>query len=138
MSKVSKTARASMAQTVGEKKVIPDDVYIKNLRYDVNNNIHATQEGAKALLRAYDLALAEINQLTEKLSGAESALNDKTIENEGQYKEILAAKEVIANLEAEITAAQAIFGNKKFAAASGCSDTTGEGGVGHEGPCSHD
>lgn len=109
MSKLSKTARASMAQTVGEKKVISDSDYIKNLRYDVNNNIHATQEGAKALLRAYDASLTEIKLLTDRLSGAESALADKVVENEGQYKEILAAKEVIANLETEIAAAQAIF-----------------------------
>ena len=68
MSKVSKTARASMAQTVGTKAIIPDEVYIKNLRYDVSNGIHATQEGAKALLRAYDAALARVADLESQLN----------------------------------------------------------------------
>lgn len=119
MSKVSKTARASMAQTVGEKKVISDEVYVKNLRNDVASGLYVAQEGAKALLRAYDAALAEIQQLTEQLAGAEAALGDKVIENEGQYKEILAAKEVIANLETEIAAAQAIFSNAAKVAVPG-------------------
>ena len=111
MSKVSKTARASAVQTVGQKVVITDETYLKNMRYDLANGLYVAQEGARALLRLYDVALAEIKQLTDKLSGAELALADKVIENEGQYKEILAAKEVIANLETEIAAAQAIFGN---------------------------
>ena len=114
MSKVSKTARASAVQTAGQKTIITDDVYIKNLRNDVASGLHVVQEGAKALLRAHDVALAEIQQLIEKLSGAEAALADKAAENEGQYKEILAAKEVIVNLETEIAAAQAIFGTAKF------------------------
>lgn len=112
MSKVSKTARASAVQTVGQKVVITDETYLKNLRYDLANGLYVAQEGARALLRLYDVALAEIKQLTDKLSGAELALADKVVENEGQYKEILAAKEVIANLETEIAAAQAIFGAK--------------------------
>jgi|SRR5579859_3213787 len=64
----SKTARASMVQTVGEKKVIPDADYIKSLRYDVNNGIHATQEGAKALLREYDKEVAAVAHLAEATS----------------------------------------------------------------------
>lgn len=118
MSKVSKTARASAVQTVGQKVVITDETYLKNLRYDLANGLYVAQEGARALLRLYDVALAEIKQLTDKLSGAELALADKVIENEGQYKEILAAKEVIANLETEIAAAQAIFNTTKFTEAS--------------------
>lgn len=66
MSKVSKTARASMAQTVGTKAVIPDEVYVKNLRNDVASGLYVAQEGAKALLREYDKALAEISELKKR------------------------------------------------------------------------
>lgn len=89
MSKVSKTARASMAQTVGQKVVIPDEVYIKNLRYDVNNGIHATQEGAKALLRGYDAQFETIKTLAEATKGLLKRAED--------------AETRAAELEAEIT-----------------------------------
>lgn len=69
MSKVSKTARASAVSSVGEKKVISDEVYIKNLRNDVASGIYVSQEGAKALLRAYDAALVTINELNVQVNG---------------------------------------------------------------------
>jgi hypothetical protein len=87
----SKTARASMVQTVGEKKVISDADYIKNLRYDVNNGIHATQEGAKALLRAYD-ALLPVN---DELVTAKA-------ENSKLRGELLKANSCVVELVAEI------------------------------------
>lgn len=59
----SKTARASMVKTVSEKIVISDEEHIKNLRNDIASALHVTQEGAKALLRAYDRALVTINEL---------------------------------------------------------------------------
>jgi len=69
----SKTARASMnaGANVKEKKVISDEEYISNLRYDVSNGIHATQEGAKALLRAYDAMLAENAALKTQIANTQ-------------------------------------------------------------------
>lgn len=58
MSKVSKTARASAGMVVREVKVIPNEVYIKNLRIDLESGLYVAQEGARALLRAYDTAIA--------------------------------------------------------------------------------
>jgi hypothetical protein len=69
----SKTARASSVKVVTktltpEEQATLDAKLVKQLRYDVSNGIHATQEGAKALLRAYDAALAETARLTEERS----------------------------------------------------------------------
>ena len=90
MSKESKTARASMSagQAKTEKKVISDEQYIKNLRYDTENGLYVAQEGAKALLREYDKLLAytkgvEQNALLfkEQLDGAFGRLNPATLES---------------------------------------------------------
>lgn len=138
----SKTARASMVQTVGEKKVIPDEVYIRNLRYDVNNGIHATQEGAKALLRAYDAALNTIGELNERVNLLE--IDGKS--QESLIKDLIAAKDklqaefdtLLKNAVEQVVATAEATLQQLATPASGCTDTTGEGGVGHEGPCSHD
>lgn len=105
MSKTSKTARASMGVVVKEKKVIPDEVYIKNLRIDLESGLYVAQEGARALLRAYDTALANsaeqvlaTNTERERANGAEEALTNKVLENEALYKSNLA-------LDAELKAA---------------------------------
>lgn len=73
MSKESKTARASMnaGQNKAEKKVISDEQYVKNLRYDVENGLYVAQEGAKALLRSYDGVLARIKVLGNFLDEAQ-------------------------------------------------------------------
>lgn len=104
MSKVSKTARASMAQTVGTKAVISDEVYIKNLRNDVNSGLYVAQEGAKALLRAYDASLNTIGELNEHVNNLEADATN----SERLIKDLIANNE---KLKAEIGAAQAIFGN---------------------------
>jgi hypothetical protein len=74
MAELSKTARQAMnagAQT-REKKVISDAEYVKSLRYDVSNGIHATQEGAKALLRLYDAALVKVAAYENRISDLEA------------------------------------------------------------------
>ncbi|HXQ38141.1 MAG TPA: hypothetical protein VN843_29320 [Anaerolineales bacterium] len=108
----SKTARASMVQTVGEKKVISDEVYVKNLRYDVNNGIHATQEGAKALLRAYDALLpvndelvavrAENANLRVALVKANDAFEGLSQTTNASASLLEVANARVAELEAEI------------------------------------
>ncbi len=60
MSKESKTARASAVKTVGEKKVIPDADLIKGLRNDRASKLYPTVQGTDALLRQYDLLLAQV------------------------------------------------------------------------------
>jgi hypothetical protein len=57
MSKESKTARASAVTAKVEKKVISDEQYIKNLRNDLDAKLYVSQEGARALLGAYDKLL---------------------------------------------------------------------------------
>lgn len=98
MSKVSKTARASAGVIVKEKQVIPDEVYIKNLRIDLKSGLYVAQEGARALLRAFDAALVHIVELTNKNETTEFEVADKIIENEALYKSNLA-------LDAELKAA---------------------------------
>lgn len=109
MSKVSKTARASAGVAVKEKTVISDEVYIKNLRIDLESGLYVAQEGARALLRAYDESLAAEKRLTETLAGSESALCNKVIENEALYKnnqaldaELQAALKQVTELQAEL------------------------------------
>lgn len=103
MSKVSKTARASMGSglVIKEKKVIPDEVYIKNLRIDLDSGLYVAQEGARALLRAYDSLLNDVS--------LKEALANKAIENEALYKnnqaldaELQAALKQVAELQAEL------------------------------------
>lgn len=100
----SKTARASMVQTVGEKKAISDEAYIKDLRNNIASAIHVTQESAKALLRAYDKLQAEFDTTLKNATEQVTATAEVTVQ-------LQAAKTRITELEAEIAAAQAIFGN---------------------------
>ena len=104
MSKLSKTARASMAQTVGQKVVISDETYVKNLRDDLANKRYVAQEGARALLRAHDVALTTIGELNEQVNLLQ--IDSKSQEN--LIKDLIASND---KLKAEIAAAQEIFGN---------------------------
>lgn len=96
MSKVSKTARASAGMMHTEKKVIPDEVYIKNLRNDLDSGLYVAQEGARTLLRAYDAALAKLTEMTDSLKIAAA-------ENHAIQESEQALKAQVAELEAEIT-----------------------------------
>jgi hypothetical protein len=63
MSKISKTARASMGGgQVEAKKVIPDAELIRLLRIDRNSGIYPGTQGTDALLRAYDEAMVKGQQ----------------------------------------------------------------------------
>ena len=59
MSKESKTARASAVKEVGTKIVISDTELIRQLRISLAQGLHVTQQGAAALLRAYDAQKVE-------------------------------------------------------------------------------
>lgn len=104
MAAPSKTARQAMnaGATVREKKVISDEEYVKNLRYDVSNGIHATQEGAKALLRSYD-ALLPIN--AELVTARAAAADEKALRLQLEIS-LQAALDDNAKLREELTLAQ--------------------------------
>lgn len=70
MSKVSKTARASAGVVVKETKVISDETYIKSLRNDLESGLYVAQEGARALLRAYDTLYKNNQALDAELQAA--------------------------------------------------------------------
>lgn len=65
-----KAAAAAAAMNQKDKKVITDEQYIKDVRYNLENCIHVTQEGTRALLRQYDAILAELKIAQEKLNEA--------------------------------------------------------------------
>ena len=109
----SKTARASMVTGPVTKTVIPDEVYIKNLRNDVASGLYVAQEGAKALLRAYDKLQAEFDTLLKNSTEQVVATAEVTTQLE-------ASKARIVELEAEIAAAQEIFGATKFSERPPC------------------
>jgi hypothetical protein len=72
VSKVSKTAKASTVTAPKETATITDEQYVKNLRDDLAQHIHVTQEGARALLRSYDAAVAENKGLYAKVAELEA------------------------------------------------------------------
>lgn len=123
MSKTSKTARASAVADRFEKKVIPDEVYIKNLRNDLDSGLYVAQEGARALLRAYDQALGWVNEANDKLGGAEKTLANKVIENEALYKNNQA---LTAELQAALSQVSKLSEELEYGAATkvecGCND----------------
>lgn len=55
-----KAAQAAAAMNQSAKKVISDEQYVKNLRDDLANARYVAQEGARALLRVYDVAVSEL------------------------------------------------------------------------------
>lgn len=59
-----KAAAAAAAMNQGSKKVISDEKYIENLRYDLANGLYVAQEGARALLRQFDLFQEKLKQAT--------------------------------------------------------------------------
>ncbi len=98
----SKTARASAVKEVREKKVIPDEVYIKNLRTDIASGLYPQAEGAKALLRAYDALIARLDENSEvnielgtKLRNCEAANEQLKADNQGLNDGLDAAKLII-------------------------------------------
>lgn len=69
MSKLSKTARASMGQQAPkEVKVIPDAELIRLLRIDRASGIFATCQGADAALRTLDILTTRVNALETDLA----------------------------------------------------------------------
>ncbi len=66
----SKTARAARKAVEGsiitKKEVISDEEYLRQLRIDLSSGIYVSQEGARALLRLYDVALARIAELEKR------------------------------------------------------------------------
>lgn len=100
MSKASKTARASMVTGPVTKAVISDEVYVKNLRYDLANGLYVAQEGARALLRTYDL-------LVNAHASMGAQLHDALENNKQLREELLKASDVITKLNAEIAGVRA-------------------------------
>jgi len=99
----SKTAQKAMNAGAGvkERKVISDEDYIKALRYDVGNGIHATQEGAKALLRAYDAALVEIEASKDRAEYDEEHVATLEAQIEDQKRDIESLEREVEDAKAE-------------------------------------
>lgn len=132
MSKVSKTARASMASTIGEKKVIPDDVLVKQYREGREARLWPSLESSDAVLRMLDVTIRAL-AASEALTAEKQSLLDETLAEvivlKTEFDTLLknaaeqvvataeattqleAAKARIVELEAEIKAAQDIFSN---------------------------
>lgn len=69
MSKLSKTARASMGQQAPkEVKVIPDSELLRLLRIDRASGIYPGTQGTDAALRTVDILTARVNELETGLA----------------------------------------------------------------------
>lgn len=93
MSKISKTAKASMPSgPVKEKAVIPDVELVRLLRIDRSSGIYPATQGTDALLREYDAALA----LLEGSKLAVKQLADLNTDLRAEIDSILAQRILLA------------------------------------------
>lgn len=97
-----KAAAAAAAMNQGNKKVITDEQYIKNLRNDLASGLYVTQEGARALLRRFDQCVQDNVDLQVKLG-------EELIKNERLTREL----EVALNANKELAEANEAVGGQQ-------------------------
>jgi 6-phosphogluconate dehydrogenase (decarboxylating) len=86
MSKISKTAKASMKGPAVAKKERTDEELIKELRNDRASHIWPSVPAIDALLRAYDTLLAEADKMDQSIHGGDPLRDPMTWRKAHSYK----------------------------------------------------